>query len=168
MATIVGVLSMSTAAIAINQITNITTNVCSLINNIVGIAKLSNNVYQVELIKVLTKTDIEATLKLLHAIIIEIPFNNLENEKNQYNSIVIALENMKDIISKIEEELKNIHTKIEYNSSLYLLSNIRSYDCMPNLEKIETLVLILDRRFNYLYITLKILKNYCNDNLIGA
>ena len=158
METMLGVLSISAGTVVITQISSLSNNVFTLINNIIGIAKLSKNVYQIELIKVLTKTDIEATLKLLHAIILEIPlYINLEQTNN---SVVIALDNVKDIIGKIEEELNLIHTKIEYNNSLYVLSHIRSIDCICNLENIEILIIVLDRRCNYLFTTLDIFKKY--------
>ena len=158
METMLGVLSISAGTVVITQISSLSNNVFTLINNIIGIAKLSKNVYQIELIKVLTKTDIEATLKLLHAIILEIPlYINLEQTNN---SVVIALDNVKDINGKIEEELNLIHTKIEYNNSLYVLSHIRSIDCICNLENIEILIIVLDRRCNYLFTTLDIFKKY--------
>ena len=56
--------------------------------------------------------------------------------------------------------LNLIHTKIEYNNSLYVLSHIRSIDCICNLENIEILIIVLDRRCNYLFTTLDIFKKY--------
>lgn len=165
MASVLGVISISAVttagAIIINQISSLSTNVFALITNIVSVAKISTTIYQTELIKLLTKTDVEATLKLLHAIILEIPHHiNLEDEKmkNQSNSIIIALENIKNIISMIEKELEDIHGKIDYNNKLYLLTNIRSIECLSNLQNIETLISVLDIRSNYLFRTLKIFK----------
>ena len=165
MTSVLGVISISAVttagAIIINQISSLSTNVFALITNIVSIAKISTTIYQTELIKLLTKTDVEATLKLLHAIILEIPHHiNLEDEKmkNQSNSIIIALENIKNIISMIEKELEDIHAKIDYNNKLYLLTNIRSIECLSNLQNIETLISVLDIRSNYLFRTLKIFK----------
>lgn len=165
MASVLGVISISAVttagAIIINQISSLSTNVFALITNIVSVAKISTTIYQTELIKLLTKTDVEATLKLLHAIILEIPLHiNLEDEKmkNQSNSIIIALENIKNIISMIEKELEDIHGKIDYNNKLYLLTNIRSIECLSNLQNIETLISVLDIRSNYLFRTLKIFK----------
>ena len=165
MTSVLGVISISAVttagAIIINQISSLSTNVFALITNIVSVAKISTTIYQTELIKLLTKTDVEATLKLLHAIILEIPHHiNLEDEKmkNQSNSIIIALENIKNIISMIEKELEDIHEKIDYNNKLYLLTNIRSIECLSNLQNIETLISVLDIRSNYLFRTLKIFK----------
>ena len=165
MASVLGVISISAVttagALIINQISSLSTNVFTLLNNIISVAKISTTIYQIELIKLLTKTDVEATLKLLHAIILEIPLRiNLEDEKikNQANSIIIALENIKNIISMIEKELEDIHEKIDYNNKLYLLTNIRSIECLSNLQNIETLISVLDIRSNYLFRTLKIFK----------
>ena len=165
MASVLGVISISAVttagALIINQISSLSTNVFTLLNNIISVAKISTTIYQIELIKLLTKTDVEATLKLLHAIILEIPHHiNLEDEKmkNQSNSIIIALENIKNIISMIEKELEDIHTKIDYNNKLYLLTNIRSIECLTNLQNIETLISVLAIRSKYLFTTLKLFK----------
>ena len=94
MASVLGVISISAVttagAIIINQISSLSTNVFTLLNNIISVAKISTTIYQIELIKLLTKTDVEATLKLLHAIILEIPHHiNLEDEKMKNQSIYV-------------------------------------------------------------------------------
>ena len=151
METVLSVISLSattSSTLVINQISSLSNNVFTLLNHITSIS-ISNTTHQTEIIKILSKTDVEANIKLLHAIILEIP--------PSYNSssIIIALENIKDIISKIDMELQSIHDKIAYNSNIYILSNIRSYDCKSNLDKIEILIAILDRRSNNLFNTVK-------------
>ena len=143
--TATGIAASATAAM-VNSITLLSNNIFTLLNNI------SKNTHQTELINLLNKTDIDATLKLLHAVIIEIPESN-----NQ--SILISLDNLKDIISKIENELITIQKKIEYNENIYILQRFRSYDCSLDLDKITTKFEILDRRSNYLFKILYLCKN---------
>ena len=144
--TATGTIAASATASIVNSITLLSNNVFTLLNNI------TKKIHQTEIINLLNKTDIEATMKLLHAIIIEIPESNT-------NSILISLNNVKDIIKQIEEELISIHKKIEYNESLYILQSIRSYDCSLDLENITTKIMILDRRSDYLFRILRLNKN---------
>lgn len=148
----VSTIAVSTTATIITSITSISNNVITLLGHITSVATISN--HQSEIISLLNKTDIEATIKLLHAIILEIP------SSYDSNSVLISLTNVKDSISQIEDELKNIHTKIEYNSSLYLMANLRSYNCEPNLENIKIKIAILDRRTDYLFKILDVCKSF--------
>ena len=103
--------------------------------------------------------DIEATINLLHNVILEIP--------EYYNSsltVVTALKNVQEIISQIESELIEIHKKISYNSELKVMSNWRSYDCKENLDSIELKVSILDRRRDNLFKVLEVFKNFDKKN----
>ena len=139
-------IAVSATASMVNSITLLSNNVYTLLNNI------AKNTHQIELINLLTKTDINSTIKLLHAVIIEIPESN-----NQ--SILISLDNVKDIISQIENELISIEKKIEYNKSIYILPSFRSYDCSLDLNRITTKIEILDRRSNFLFRILDLCKN---------
>ena len=68
------------------------------------------------------------------------------------------------IIGLIEDELKEIHRKITYNSQVYFMSNWRSYDCKDNLDSIEIKVNILDRRRDNLFKILEVFKNNFQHN----
>lgn len=153
---VIGTLGITAAGTVINSITTLSTNVFTLM----GYIKLSPHIAQSDIMKVLLKSDIETTIRLLQSIISEIPqyYNNSE-------SVVIALKNVQEIIANIEEELKDIHNKIVYNSNLYLMSNIRSYDFKTNLDSIEVKVSILDRRRDNLFKTLEVFKNFDMNNV---
>jgi len=148
---VIGTLGITAAGTIINSITTLSTNVFTLM----GYIKLSPHIAQSDIMKVLSKSDIETTIRLLQSIISEIP-----HYYNNSASVVIALKNVQEIIANIEEELKDIHNKIIYNSNLYLMSNIRSYDFKTNLDSIEIKVSILDRRRDNLFKTLEVFKNF--------
>lgn len=148
---VIGTLGITAASTVINSITTLSTNVFTLM----GYIKLSPHIAQSDIMKVLSKSDIETTIRLLQSIISEIP-----HYYNNSASVVIALKNVQEIIANIEEELKDIHNKIIYNSNLYLMSNIRSYDFKTNLDSIEIKVSILDRRRDNLFKTLEVFKNF--------
>jgi hypothetical protein len=150
MQAVIGTIGMVTATSVVNSITTLSSNIFTLVGHI----RLTKNIHHNDIMKIINKTDIEATIKLLHTIITEIP----DYYNNSY-SVVIALKDVQDIISSIEEELKDIHTKITYNSSIYFMANWRSYDCKDNLDSIETKVSILDRRRDNLFKILEVFKN---------
>ena len=153
MESVIGAIGITAATTVINSITTLSSNVFTLM----GYIKLSPHILQSDIIKILNKSDIETTIRLLQSIISEIP-----QYYNNSTSVVIALKNVQEIIANIEEELKDIHNKILYNEKLYIMSNIRSYDFKSNLESIEVKVAILDRRRDNLFKTLEVFKNFDN------
>lgn len=153
MESVIGAIGITAATTVINSITTLSSNVFTLM----GYIKLSPHILQSDIIKVLNKSDIETTIRLLQSIISEIP-----QYYNNSTSVVIALKNVQEIIANIEEELKDIHNKILYNEKLYIMSNIRSYDFKSNLDSIEIKVAILDRRRDNLFKTLEVFKNFDN------
>jgi hypothetical protein len=161
MASVLGLLTLgaatSTTTSVIASITSISNNVITLLGHITSIGTVSSTSKQSDIIILLNKSDIEATLKLFHAIILEIPPTY---DMTQVSSVLISLNNVKDIISKIEAELKDIHTKIEYNSNLYIMASFRSYTYSSNLENIKNYIAILDRRVDYMFKILDISRNF--------
>jgi ABC-type transporter Mla subunit MlaD len=151
METIVGAIGFTAATTIINSISSLSSNIYFLINHI----KINKSIYHNDIFKQIVKTDIEATIRLLQSIITEIPkyFNN------NNLSIVIALKNVQEIIAQIEFELTEIHNKVKYNNTLYVFVNLRSYDCKEELDKIDTLINILEKRRDNLFKTLELFKN---------
>ena len=155
MQAVIGTIGMVTASTVIQSITTLSSSVYMLMGHI----RLTKDIHQTEILKILTKMDIEATINLLHNVILEIP--------EYYNSsltVVTALKNVQEIISQIESELIEIHKKISYNSELKVMSNWRSYDCKENLYSIELKVSILDRRRDNLFKVLEVFKNFDKKN----
>ena len=146
---IIGALSIGGISTVINSISTLSLNIYSLTNNI----KLSKNIYHQDIKDVLMKTDLDATINLLQSIIIEIP-----NYFNDNMSVIIALKNMQEIIGQIEAELKIINNKMEYNKSIYLMKNYRSYDFKSELKKLETYIFVLEKRRDNLFKTLEVFK----------
>ena len=89
---VIGTLGITAAGTVINSITTLSTNVFTLM----GYIKLSPHIAQSDIMKVLLKSDIETTIRLLQSIISEIP-----HYYNNSTSVVIALKNVQEIISKM-------------------------------------------------------------------
>ena len=149
-ATVIGTIGMVTATSAINSITTLSSNIFTLVSYL----RLTNNVHHTDINKVLAKTDIEKTINSLKIIFSEIPEYYHSNI-----SVVDALKNVQEIIGSIEDELKEIQKKTQYNSSLYFLSSWRSYDCRENLDSIDLKATILDKRRDNLFKILEVFKN---------
>jgi len=134
----------STTSLVSNLINSITT----ISKNVYNLLDLSKNTHTSELILLLERTDIKTTIMLLQSVLTEL----LENQNKIMNkSIVMAIDNVKEIIQLIETELTDIHKKIEYNSTLYIMSSMRSYDCNINLTNMETKISILVKRRDNLF-----------------
>ena len=125
----------------INSITTLSSNIFGLVSHI----RVTKNVHYDEIIKVLNRTDIEATIALLQPIIADLS----EKEHNKF--IIIALQHVKESIASIETELSEIKERIAYNSTLYVMASMRSYDLLPNLNAIELKSAVLDKRCDYLF-----------------
>jgi hypothetical protein len=111
---------------------------------------------------VLTKSDIEATITLLQHIITDISLLPEKDYFSNNNFIIIALQHVKDSIASIETELNEIKERITYNSTLYVMTNMRSYNLLQNLQKIENKISVLDRRCEYLFKSLDLCKHFTN------
>lgn len=147
MQTVVGTIGMVTASTIIHSINTISSSVFTIMSHI----RITKDIHQTEILKILSKTDIDATIQLLHNVILEIP-----EYYNSSKSVINALKNVEEIIAEIESELTEIHKKIKYNSELKYLSNWRSYNYKDNLDSIEIKVAVLDKRRDNLFKILKI------------
>ena len=145
----------------INSITLLSSSIFGLLANI----KLTNNVHYEEIMNVLNKSDIEATINLLQHIIRDISSLPEKDYFSNNNFILIALQHVKDSIASIETELNEIKERITYNSTLYVMTNMRSYDLLPNLQRIETKITVLDRRCEYLFKSLDLCKHFTHLNI---
>ena len=150
MQAVIGTIGMVTATTVIHSISTLSSSIYNIMSHI----RVTKDIHQTEILKILSKTDIDATINLLHNVILEIP-----EYYNSSISVVTALKNVQEIIAEIESELVEIHKKITYNSQLKFLSNWRSYDCKENLDSIEIKVSVLDKRRDNLFKVLDVFKN---------
>jgi hypothetical protein len=153
---------LTNSIVVISPIINSITTISASIYNLIRHIKVTKNTHYTELIKMLNKTDIEATILLLQTIILDISSLPYDKYFNNNKFILIALNNVKEIICQIESELNHIKEKINYNTSLYLMSNMRSYDLLANLEIAENKISVLDRRCEYLFKSLDLCKHFTN------
>lgn len=153
---VIGALSLGTVTSVINSISSLSLNIYTLTTNI----KLSKNIYHQDIKEMLIRSDLNATIKLLQSIIIDIP-----SYCNDNNSVIIALKNMQEIIADIEKSLREIHNKIEYNNSIYFIKNFRSYDFKNELKELEICVNILEKRRDNLFKTLELFKNTAKNDI---
>jgi hypothetical protein len=139
----------------IHSITTISTSIYSLIGHI----KITKNTHQGEIIQIMNKTDIEATILLLQTIILDI--SKLPSHLYFTNNfILIALTNVKDSITLINNELQSIKEKMNYNNTLYFFTSMRSHDLLANLDRIASTITVLDRRCDYLFKCIDLCKHF--------
>ena len=156
METLIGVISFSAISSVINTISSLSMNIYNITSNI----KLNKNLYSEELNRILIRTDIETTIQLLESIISEIP-----EYMGKSTSVLLALHNVSNIISLIETELSKINKKIEYNKNLYVLKNWRSLDFKEELNDLENLMNILEKRRDNLFKTIELFKTIPTEDL---
>jgi len=145
----------------INSITTLSSSIFSLLANI----KLTKNIHFEEIMTMLYRTDIECTIVLLQQIITDISLLPEKEYFSNNNFIHIALQHVKDSIAGIETELQEIKERITYNSTLYVMTNMRSFDLLPNLQRIEMKSSVLDRRCEYLFKSLDLCKHFIDKKL---
>ncbi len=150
METVIGTIGVVTIGSLVGSIASISSSIYTIVTSI----KVNKHIHNIEITKILTKTDVVTTIKLLQAVMSEIPEAYINSI-----SIVMALKNVHEIIEQIECELKDLRDKIEYNNNLYIMSNWRSFDFKDNLESIEEKIIVLDRRKNNLFKILEVFKN---------
>lgn len=111
------------------------------------ISKFSTSVPgQKNVVEVITKLDIELKVKIIESLLKEIP-----KEKANSETIKICVEALKDVIDKIEKELKNINTMLTYNNSLWVFKGMRSYNCEPALNQLAIFESTLNERKKLLF-----------------
>ncbi len=147
MEAIIGTIGVVTLSSLVNSISTVSSSVVTL----VGYIKINSANKKYDISEILASTDIEATIKLLHTIIMEIP-----EHCTKKLTVLMALQNVQQIIESIERELTEIHEKIVYNNSLYLFSSWRSHDYTKNIESIQSKVAILEKRKENLFRSLQV------------
>lgn len=119
--------------------------ICSIINNL-NLGK--HCPYNIK--STLDELDIYSTSQVMHIFISE-----LDTDKIQTRTILQALDNLKSIILEIEECLKLLKYRHEYNNSLWI-TYCRLYTFDDIIIKLKTLTIKLDKRYSLLIETLKV------------
>jgi len=155
-----------------SMVSNLINSISTISKNIYNLLDLSKNSHTNELIILLERTDIKATIMLLQSVLSELIVDEPYDTNVQASSllyiptciikrpIVVAIDNVKEIIQIIETELIEIHRKINHNQSLYIVPSLRSYNCNVNLTNMETNISILDKRRDNLFKVIEAFKKY--------
>lgn len=99
-----------------------------------------------DIAKVLKETDIEFKVQVLEEFIKQIDLNKVNND-----SLILCISGLNKCLQDIEKELKQIHDRLIYNKSLWLLSSIRSYSFRNNIIRINSHAKVLEERQNMLF-----------------
>lgn len=121
-------------------------NIFGIVDKFKGHSNDNNSVY----IK-LKKLDIENDLILINTLLSEINV-----EKNHSKSLSLCLERLKECVLEIENELKIIDYRVNYNNSLWLFKSVRTYGFENRIKALEVLKENLDNRKNNLFEIIKI------------
>lgn len=139
---------LSTAVATISSITLTCKNIFNLCNNSIDIAKKDSHI---DLEYELKKLDLQIMTKIIQDMLEELDLNMLN-----YNSIIFAIESIKQIIKDIEFQLSKLNSYLNYNNSLWVLKNFRSYECTTIINTLKDYKIIMIDRKNILVDLLKI------------
>jgi len=89
---------------------------------------------------VLNKYDIELKVKIIESLVV-----NLKLKKHS-NAYKLCLEGLKECLHMLDNEMKEIKQKIEYNNAIWIFASWRSYVLSNNIKKIIELNDMLDMR----------------------
>lgn len=126
---------------------------CRMINSITSSAKTVYSVINtirddgthIEITDYLRDIDIEITIRTIETLIKELDINQHNSE-----SINLCLSNLNDIVSEFHKELADIHEKITYNNSLWVLKRVRKWDFIENMKRIDKMNDTLHNRWKLL------------------
>ena len=138
----------------VNTITASTDSIYKLVNCIHTHPQSS------DIIKVLNKCDIEIKVRIIESLI-----KNLKLEKIT-EPIILCLNSLKESIALIEKELCDIHTKLNYNYSLWMLKSFREYDFSANIFNLHIYNNMLDNRKTLFFDIIHINNDLLEDNII--
>jgi len=130
------IISMVGGDILLNTITYSASNIYSILTKLTRLREKN------DITEYLMQSDLEKTL-----IVIDTLIKSMVNKKLS-SPIRVAIQNLTDILAITEKELNDIHEKLEYNESLYVLRSWRSYDCTLNLDRIKQYAQLLDKRLD--------------------
>lgn len=147
---------MNPILITTGLVTYVITNIgiSALVASISSITHTSQNIYDIlkkfsfskskqkkTVYENLVEFDLETTIRVLNA-----ELKDINKEKISSESVNICIESIKKITTDIESELLNIDRMTNYNESLWIMKNIRSYDCEESINKLKKYKSILDNR----------------------
>jgi len=129
-----------------------------------GLSSLANNVYSLsstisqnisngeeEIKKLIRETDLDIKIKTILCILSEIKIDT-----NSPYTLHFVIQEIKNAIKDIEQELEQIQYRINYNNSLFIGSAFRKYKFYNNYDRLESLIKTLDTRYKMLFEILKI------------
>jgi hypothetical protein len=140
-----GGIGLSLAANCITTLTTSANGIYTLIGNI------SSSGIIPDITRFLNESDIEDQIRTLEFLLKEIDIH-----KNPTRTLSASLASLQECVSKIEEILHDVKTRMEYNKSLWFLVSIRSYGFSDIVQRLKTLKMTLDNRQNKLIDILKI------------
>lgn len=131
--------------IGIKTAINTSINTCSYIIN--NLTHYSTNYPNIK--KWLDETDIKWTIEIIERYINDLSLNNEKKEDKEEKQLLVidkCLEGLKEILIKLETELKEIENGIKYHESKYLYS-WRNIYIDEYIEKANNHIKILNNRF---------------------
>jgi hypothetical protein len=117
-----------------------------IIKNIYPILTTIKDSLQVEeVVDIINKKDIEATLQVIEGLV-----NEISELKKKPKSMIKALENLNTTLKRVHELLEIIHNKTLEHSNKYF-SSWRSLDIKNETKQLEIEFNLLEKRFNLLH-----------------
>ncbi len=145
--TIIGGISGSIIGMGLlSQIGSLTFNkTCDVVGNLTSVNYPSFE----ELLKYIDENDVVARIQKIQYLIESYNTEDTNNIKNKNKIVQMSLDDLKLIIDKINDTIKDIKIKKEYQDNLYFSNwSIRKYDCTELLYQLKYQIGIFDIRFN--------------------
>jgi len=122
---------------SISSITATSQNIYKLIKDF----SFSDSKQKTKIYNSIREMDLEATVKISQETL-----KNIDGKKNQSQDVLLSVHYMREIVDKIEGELIILSNMTNYNESLWLFKNMRSYDCSSILDNLKRYKKILENR----------------------
>ncbi|NBX75171.1 MAG: hypothetical protein EBQ92_01290 [Proteobacteria bacterium] len=144
----IGSIGLNVVAQCITSLTASANGIYTLVGNI------TNNGSVPDIANFFEESDIKGDIQVLEFLIKEINPNN-----NPTKTLAKSLHLLKECVSEIEEKLKEVKRRVDYNNSLWFFTSIRSYGFTDMVRNLKSLKQKLNGRRDGLFEILKI-NNY--------
>lgn len=144
----IGSIGLNVIAQCITSLTASANGIYTLVGNI------TNNGSVPDISNFFEESDIKGEVQVLELLIKEINLNN-----NPTRTLAKSLHLLKECVKEIEEKLKEVKRRVDYNNSLWFFTSVRSYGFTDIVRSLKNLKQKLNNRRIGLFEVLKI-NNY--------
>lgn len=152
------IIASITTNVAISTVSTITSASNGLFTLVSNVSK-STNTGAEEVISLILRRDLEMKVKLIQYVLCELYINHINSDstvtadkvnQNIPYSIQYCAKKIHDAIKDVSDELSQVNYRLQYNSSLWFGSALRSYGFTSCKKRLDYKISILEDRYNML------------------